>query len=378
MAAPIQIFRSLRHRDYRLLWTADIGSNVGEGMQAFLFAWLTLEPTDSVSQVGVVALLHGTAMLAALVFGGVVMDRLDRRKVLVASELLLMANIGVLAVLTATDSVQMWQVYIASALGGIAQAPTFPARVAIMGDVVEREDLTNAVALNMLLINASWVIGAPLAGVLIGSSGMGTALYVNSGIFLLGALPVLFIRRVASVRAEQAKSVWRDLAEGLRFVKSFTPLVSLFALVLLMAFFAEPYSQLLPAFGRDVLDLDALRSGLLLLMVGLGALTANFILASLRENRHTVPMFLGAVLLFIVSLFLFAITPWYGLSLVLLFLAGVGEFGFIALERSSFCSRSPRFSWEEFRAYGPWAGPFCSSGRCPWALLARYGGCGPP
>ena len=108
-------------------------------------------------------------------------------------------------------------------------------------------------------------------------------------------------------------------------------MVSLFTLVLLIAFFAEPYSQLLPAFGKDVLELDALKAGLLLLMVGSGAFTANLVLAGLKKNEHAVRLFLGAVLLFIVSLFLFAITPWFGLSLGLLFLAGMGEFAFIAL-----------------------------------------------
>ena len=300
-------------------------------MQFFLFPWLTLELTNSVSQVGVVAFLQGVTMLTALMFGGVIIDRMDRRKVLAASEFLLMANVGVLATLTITDSVQIWHVYIASAVGGVFKAPTFPARVAIMGDVVEREDITNAVALNMLLINMSWVVGAPLAGALIASVGMGTTLYINGAIFLAGALPILFIHYVPSLGAERAASVWRDLVEGLRFVKSSRLMVSLFTLVLLIAFFAGPYSQLLPAFGKDVLELDALKAGLLLLMVGSGAFTANLVLAGLKKNEHTVRLFLGAVLLFIVSLFLFAITPWFGLSLGLLFLAGMGEFAFIAL-----------------------------------------------
>ena len=333
MAGPPRVLSSFRHRNYRWVWFAGIGQAIGQGMQMFALTWLTLDLTDgSLSRVGIMIFFQGVPILGLSIFGGVLADRLDRRSVLVAGQLGLMATLFVLATLTIAELVQLWHVYVAAVLVGTGRAFVSPARMALIRDVVERKDVMNAVVLNHVVLNGSLIFSASLAGFIIDRVGMGAALYLDGSFYLMGAVVLLFIRGLHNFRSgEPRATMGRDLVEGLRHVWSSPVILSILVLGFALTFFGSSYGSLLPAFAREVLDLGATKAGFLRSAMGLGAFIGILVLVALGDFRYKNWLWLGAGLLFIVALFVFAITPSFELSLVVLFLVGMGEMTFVSM-----------------------------------------------
>ena len=287
----LQMLQALRHRNFRWLWLAGIGEFAGQGMQQFTLAWLVLVLTDgSLSKLGVMVFVQGLAMLGFSFLGGVVSGRMDRRQVLMAIHVLLMANLAVLATLTITDLIQVWHVYLSAVVAGTGRAFGHPARLALVRDLVHREDVMNAVALNYALTNTTMIVGPLVAGAIIQWVELGLALYVNVFAYLAGFSALLFIRGITRPRGIARPSMGQDFLEGLRYVR-YSPVV-FFILMLGFAitFFGSSYNNMLPAFAREVLGLGAARAALLPMTVRLGALTGNLNLAALGDFSPNPPM----------------------------------------------------------------------------------------
>ena len=328
----IRMVRALRHRNFRLLWFAGIGDFSGQGMAQFIFAWLVLVLTDgSLFHLGVMVFVHGLAMMGLSLIGGVVADRMDRRKVLMAIQLTLIANLLVVATLTVPDLIQVWHLYLASVVTGTSWAFNHPARLALLRVFVDRADVLNAVALNYALMNITMIVGPPVAGAIIEWVGIGPALYVSVFAYMLGFSSLLFIQGTTGLSDVGRASMGRDLLEGLRYVRSSPAVFSILALGFAVTFFGSTYNSLLPAFAREVLGAGAARAGLLPMAVRTGALTGNLTLALLGDFRRKNLLWLGTGLLFIVTLFFYAITPWFGVSITVLFFVGMGDLTFMSL-----------------------------------------------
>ena len=301
-------------------------------MQQFTVAWLVLVLTDgSLSQLGAMVFVQGLTMMGLSPIGGVVADRMDRRKLLLVNQLMLMASLLVLATLTVPDLIQVWHLYVASFVTGTSWAFNHPARLALVRDFVHREDVMNAVALNYALMNITMIVGPPVAGAIIQWVGIGPALYVNVFAFLLGFSALLFIRGGTRPGNVARTSMGRDFLEGLRYVRSSPAVFSILMLVIAITFFGSTHNSMLPAFAREVMGLEAARAGLLPMAVRLGALTGNLTLAAMGDFRRKNQLWLGSCLLFIVALFFFAITPWFGVSLTVLFFVGMGDLTFTSM-----------------------------------------------
>ena len=326
------MFRAMRYRNYRWFWFGRIGQSIGLAVQQFSMAWLVLDLTDdSLSQLGLVVSLQGLPMIGFLIFGGVLTDRLDRLRVLMSSQLLLVVAFTVLATLTLTELVTIWHIYIAAVLVGIIQGFGIPARLALVRDLVDRWDVMNAVALSFVLMNVAFMTGPLLAGAVIDWLGLGPAFYLTAFLYLMGALTLLLIRGVTSHRGPVSTTMVQDLVEALRYVKSSPAVLSIIVLGFVLAFFGESHNHLLPAFAKEVLELGPARAGMLMAAVGFGALTGGLALAALGDFRHKNWLWLGMILLFTIGLFSYAIAPWFGLTLVLLFLTGMGDLNFVSL-----------------------------------------------
>lgn len=206
------MFRAMRYRNYRWFWFGRIGQSIGLAVQQFSMAWLVLDLTDdSLSQLGLVVSLQGLPMIGFLIFGGVLTDRLDRLRVLMSSQLLLVVAFTVLATLTLTELVTIWHIYIAAVLVGIIQGFGIPARLALVRDLVDRRDVMNAVALSFVLMNVAFMSGPLLAGAVIDWLGLGPAFYLTAFLYLMGALTLLLIRGVTSHRGPVSTTMVQDL-----------------------------------------------------------------------------------------------------------------------------------------------------------------------
>ena len=300
-------------------------------MQFLILGWLVLELTDSSAQLGLVIALYGVPNLAMLTFGGIFADRIDRRWLLFYSRILVMALILVAATLTVLELISIWHIYAISFILGTIQGLNMPAQMAIVPDLVDEKDILNATSLNMAVFNTGRIMAPSLAGVIIQHIGIGQALYLNAVFYAISCLFLVMITGLESRSQSYKANMLRDFGEGIRFVAATPIALTMVGLSFAFGFFGAAYVQVLPAFGREVLNLNADGAGFLLTIAGVGSLTGNVFLASLGNTRHKNWLLLGMIILFGVMLFLFALTPIYLVSLVLLFFTGVGFTGFISM-----------------------------------------------
>jgi MFS family permease len=300
-------------------------------MQLFTMSWLLLELTDSLSQLGIMVFLQGMPMLVALIFAGVVADRMDRRKLLILSLLLLMANMVVLGTLAITDSAEVWHIYVVAVVSGVGRGMSGPSRASIIPGLVERQGLMNAVSLSFMLTNVAMLVGPLVAGVVIQWIGIGQSLFLTAGCYMAASVALHPIRGLIRVGEKTNTSALRDLVEGMRYMRHTAAVFAILVLGSAIFFFGFPYLQLMPAFGRDVLEFGAANTSLLSTVMAAGSVAGNLGLAALGDSRHKTQLFLGAGFLFCISLLLFTINPWTWLMWPILFLVGMGGLTFVSM-----------------------------------------------
>ena len=322
---------ALRYRNFRLYWFAGIGQAAALGMQFLILGWLVLELTNSPSQLGLVIAIYGAPNLALLMFGGIFADRVDRRWMLFYSQTIVAALIFGTATLTLYQLISIWHIYGIAFILGTIQGVNMPARMAIVPDLVGRDDILNATSLNMAVFNTGRIMGPSLAGWIIQHVGMGHALYFNALCYALGCVCLLMMSGVESRSQNKDANMLRDFWAGIKYV-AMTPIAfTMVGMSFAFGFFGAAYVQVLPAFGKEVLRLNADGAGFLLTVAGIGSLAGNIYLASLGNTKNKNWLLLGMIILFGVSLFFFALSPIYIVSLVLLFFTGVGFTGFISM-----------------------------------------------
>ena len=321
----LQTFRALRHRDYRWFWIGSNAQALGRGMQFLILGWLVLELTDSASRMGFMIFLYGTPTLGFVLFGGTFADRFDRRGLLMLTQALVAILVLGIAVLETAGLVVLWHTYAAAFVLGTLQAINTPARLAIVRDLVDRDDLMNAVVLNSAVMNSGRILGPALAGGVIELAGIAPALYLAAGCFCVGTATLLMVRRVTPAAREQGSTILAELWGGLRYCWSNPVTFTVIGIGFAFGFFAMPYSQLLPAFARMVLDTGAGGAGLLMTGAGIGSLSGTFIMASLGNSQQKNWLLLGCIFLFGTALFCLAWSHWFWLSWAILFLVGMGS-----------------------------------------------------
>lgn len=323
--------QALTYSNFRWFWFSTSGQAMSQGMQFLILGWLVLDLTGSTSQLGLTIFLYGIPNLTLVLFGGIFADRINRRKLLLLTQFGVTAVMFVMAVLTATELVTVWQIYAASFLLGTLHAINMPTRLAMVVNLVSREDIMNAVVLNAAVMNAGRIIGPAVAGFIIEFTDLGSALFVNAGCYLAAATCVLMIRNFVQDTPERRTDIFRALWDGLVYFRN-TPLaLSIIGMGFAFGFFGMPHVQVMPAFAREVLDASAAGAGLLITAAGIGSLAANMVLSLLGNFRKKNLLLIGSLLLFDAGLFLFAFSQWFWLSWAILLFVGMGSIAYISL-----------------------------------------------
>jgi MFS family permease len=284
-AVGLQGLRALRHRNFRLFWSGQLVSLVGTWMQNIAEDWLILTLTGSPFMLGLVTAAQFTPILVFGLFGGIVADSLPKRRTLVVTQTLAMVLAFVLAFLTLTHTVQVWHVFLIAFALGCASAVDMPTRQSFVIEMVGREDVGNAVALNSAAFNAARIVGPAVAGIAIGVFDIGVAFLIN-GLSFLAVIACLLAMRPAelnpSIRValpRTARAVVDNLAEGLRFVRH-TPVVFLaVGVVGLVSTAGMNFGVVIPAFAKNVMGTDADGYGFLMAASGVGSLIAALTIA---------------------------------------------------------------------------------------------------
>ena len=326
-----QALGALRHRDFRWFWLSNMSQAAGQSMQFLILGWLVLEITESSTQLGLMIFLYGVPNLALVIFGGIVADRLDRRWLLVVTQIIVAALIAAIAITTTAHIEALWHVYAVACVLGAVQGFNMPARLAIVSDLVDRDEIMNAVALIGAITNVGRVVGPAVAGAVVALVGIGPALFLNSGCYLVAVLLLLPMSGHPSVKEPRPTAVVRDLWEGFSYLWTTPVAFTVVGMGFAFGLFAAAYLQVLPAFAKLVLGAGADGAGLLISAAGLGSLFGSLVLAFLGNFRHKNWMLLGMAVTFSVALLFFAWSPWFWVSWVILVAVGVGFMGFISV-----------------------------------------------
>ncbi|MCH2518367.1 MAG: MFS transporter [Dehalococcoidia bacterium] len=322
------MFSALRHSNFRLFWLNGATQAMAQGMQFLILGWLVLDITGSSYQLGLVIFAFGLPNIPFALLGGVIADRGNRLKLLILTRICVSTLIFALAILRISDLLDIWHVYAVVFLLGTIQGLNMPARQAIVADLVERDDMMNAVALHTMVNQTGQIIGPAAAGGIIELVGIGPTLLVNAGLYLSGIGFLLFITGLPRRSATKGVKLLAELGAGLQCVRSTPILLTVIGMTLAFAFFALSFRQVMPAIAQEVLEIGPGGTGLLLLAVGLGSLFGNLILAGLGDFRRKAGLLMASVLLQSVFLTLFAWSPWPWVSWVILLFVGAMSFGF--------------------------------------------------
>jgi MFS family permease len=277
--------RALAHRDFRIFWFGQLVSLVGTWMQSVGQAWLVLELTDSPLRLGLIGTLQFAPMLFLSFIAGAVADRLPKRRLIVATQSALLVQALALAALVWGGHVQYWHVAVLATLYGVANTLDIPARQAFVIEMVGKEDLTNAIALNSGVFNAARVVGPAAAGLLIARWGVAFAFLLNALSFVAVILALVALRAEGQPHGRRRSTLRQEIGEGLTYALH-TPLIA-FLLVQLLAvsLFLLNYNVFVPLLARDVLAQDARGFGLLMGALGVGAVAGAVSLAVLGRGR---------------------------------------------------------------------------------------------
>lgn len=310
------MFRSLRHRDYRLFW-AGIGiALVGFWVQQVAQGWLAYDLTNSKSFLGLVSVAWSIPMFTLSLFGGVMADRVNRKLLMTLTRTMLALLIGLLGALDALGVVRPIHILVISFFSGVAWAFDLPTRQALIREMVPPEDFTNAVALTTAVIQGGRIVGPAAAGVLIPVIGTSGCFFITAA-SQVGLVALLLMTQVNPRSTSEARgdSVLSNLREGLGYIAAHESILLLMVMATVASLLASPVLTLMPAFAKDVLHGGAKANGALVTAVGIGGLAGSLAIAAYsREHGRGMVASLGAVA-FGLSVVAFALSRDLSLSL---------------------------------------------------------------
>lgn len=321
MSAPPGPLRALGHRDFRLFCSGQAVSQIGTWMQSVAQAWLVLELTDSPLRLGLVATLQFTPILLLSVVGGVLADRLPKRRLLLSTQSVMGAQALTLALLVFTGRVQYWHVAVLAAVYGLANALDNPARQAFVAEMVGRADLPNAIALNSAIFNSARIVGPALAGLAIARWGTAIAFAVNALTFVAVITALLALRTEGRPRARDGRRMGSEIAEGVAYALRTPRILLVLGLVLAVSVFLFNNNVMVPLLARRGLGLDANGFGLLMAALGLGAVTGALTLAGGLGRPSVLSLVLPAMVLAVATITL-SLVSRFGVAAALLAVMG--------------------------------------------------------
>ncbi|MDQ7821475.1 MAG: MFS transporter [Candidatus Eremiobacteraeota bacterium] len=322
---PALLVRALRSRNYRLFFMGQSVSQIGNWMQMVATSWLVYRLTGSPFYLGLVAF---SSQIPAFIFSplaGVLLDRWNRRRILIVTQTLMMIQAYVLAFLTLSGLITVWEIITLNVVMGLITAFDMPGRQSFVYDIVERkEDLGNAIALNSSLFNAARMLGPSIAGIIVARVGEGMCFLVNALSFTAILAALLAIRTFSAVKKGERTFLLSALKEGFSYVFGFLPIKSLLSLIFLTSLMGVPAVVLMPIFSSTILHGGPETLGFLLGASGVGALAGGFFLASRRSVLGFGRIIVVATLLYGGGIVAFALSRHLWLSLILIMITGFG------------------------------------------------------
>ena len=316
-----RLARALRHRDFRLFWTGNFLSNIGTWMQNVAQGWLVLQLTNSAFWLGVVGFSASIPILLFALIGGVIADHVNKRRLLMVTQSAMMVFAFIMAALAYFKIINVQEIVLLALGTGIAMSLNTPSYQALVPQLVPRQDLTNAIALNSAQFNMSRVIGPTLGGFAMALVGVAGNFFLN-GLSFLAVLIALTRIRYADPALPQEGRLWEKMKQGFTYVFRHAEMSSLVLLVAIGSLLAIPYLTFVPYFARDVLGAGEPGLGLLMACSGAGAFLGAVTIAWLTRLRRRGRFVVRASAGFFAAIMGFTFSRNFYLSGLLLMLAG--------------------------------------------------------
>jgi MFS family permease len=324
-SGPRLVFRAMRHRNFRLFFGGQSISLIGTWMQRTAMSWLVYRLTGSTVLLGTVAFADQIPTFFLSPLAGVFIDRWNRHRVLIVTQILSLVQALVAAVLILTDTIAVWHIILLSLFLGTVNAFDMPTRQAFVVKMVDdRADLGNAIALNSTMVHVARMVGPSAAGIIIGAFGEGECFLINAASYIAVIFSLLLMKTTHVEPTGKKMEVLEGIKEGFRYAFGFAPIRAILLLLAWISLLGMPYMVLMPVFARDILQGGPRTLGFLMGASGVGALIAALYLASRRTVLGLGRKIAMACALLGVSIFAFSLSRSFWLSTILLLAAGFG------------------------------------------------------
>lgn len=357
----ISTFASLTIPDYRWYWLGLLAYFSAIQMQTVAQGWLVYSMTNSPVALGLVSVAIGIPILLFSMLGGVIADQLDKRRILIVTQILLSIIMLIIAILVSTNAIRFWHLVTGAFLAGLSFVFNVPARLAIIPEIVDRHRLLNGISLSSLGMNLSRVAGPSIAGALIALVGISAVYFIVAALYILAAISMYAISQnrtpAFNIEGNEIKNngehltpksstgfpsaIWTDLKEGISYIwhSKITLLLLIMAFVPLV--FGLPYINLMPVFAKDVFQMGAEGLGFLMAAAGLGAMAGSLTIASIGDFRHKGMLIIALALGFGLGLVAFGLSHNFELSLITLVIVGGTGTGYMATNNMLIQSNTP-------------------------------------
>ena len=317
-------FSSLRHRDFRLLWMGTILSHIGDEMQVVSVTWLVMIITNSPFLMGISNVFQGLPRLFSGILGGLIADRQNRRNLLIIYTTSQMILAFFLAFLVLSGKIQFWQILILLPLFGFFSSVYSVCRQVYVYDIVGKDDLMNALAVQSTGMNLANIIGPSIAGILIGVWGVGWCILINAISFIPIIISIFLMSPPPDHPKKEAfkKSLLKDLSDTFLYLKQDTTILLLFLVSFSFLTFGLQAQIIIPIFAKNILHTGAQGYGFLVAAMGAGAMLSGVTMASIGNVGRKGHYLLLACFTYGILLMLFSLSRWFFLSLLIIFSVG--------------------------------------------------------
>jgi MFS family permease len=320
--SPVTPWQVLKQRDFGLFWLSLLFSAVGTQISTVAIAWQVYEITNSPFQLGLTGLFRALPIMILSLPGGVLADRMDRRKLLMITQSLAALLSLALGLLTSTGQIHVWHIYAVTFLSGAVGIFDAPARTAMIPALVSAEQLASAYALNITWRQIATLGGPFIGGLVIGALGISPAYYIDALSFLAVIICLAFMRRQVKPAGKQKESPLQSVRAGFSFIRENSVILGLMSMDTCVQFFGA-YRSMMPAFARDILGIGPAGLGALLGVPALGALAGSGLILGIGNPKRKGQLIIGVTLLYTVGLVCFALSRSIALSLLIVFCLGL-------------------------------------------------------
>ena len=326
------MLESFQYRDYRWLWVSSFTSFLAMNAQMIVRSWVILRLTnDSPMALAWVTLSFSIPMIFVSMVGGALADRIPRRQMMIIGQAGNTAVTLVIATLDATGLITFWHLMASGFLAGSMMAFNMPSRQAIISDIVPEDKLMNGIALSNSGMNLTRVVGPAIAGLLIIFIGTWGVFYLIAGMYALSVMSVFAVDAGKTAVSKSGRGILSDIKEGFAYAGRDPTLLSLIVMAFIPVLFGMSYYALLPAWAREALNVQSDGLGMLMMIMGVGALAGSLILAGLTDFRRRGLLLLGSCVIWGITLAAFSQATSYAVAVPLLLVVGLTSSMFMAL-----------------------------------------------